>query len=64
MLKRLSEVTQKFSTAVVDNRILKADIETLRTKVHTFYSFIFCKPFKFMILSVFIRDMFFALITL
>ncbi|CAN6978214.1 unnamed protein product [Brassica oleracea var. botrytis] len=33
MLKRLSEVTQKFSTAVVDNRILKADIETLRTKV-------------------------------
>ncbi|KAG2296310.1 hypothetical protein Bca52824_042979 [Brassica carinata] len=33
LLKRLSDVNQKFSTAVVDNRILKADIETLRTKV-------------------------------
>ncbi|KAF8093072.1 hypothetical protein N665_0392s0041 [Sinapis alba] len=33
LLKRLSDVNQKLSTAVVDNRILKADIETLRTKV-------------------------------
>lgn len=38
MLKHLSEVTQKFSTAVVDNRILKADIETLRTKVHIHFA--------------------------
>ena len=46
MLKRLSEVTQKFSTAVVDNRILKADIETLRTKVHTFCSFYLLQAFQ------------------
>ncbi|KAJ0262325.1 Basic-leucine zipper domain-containing protein [Hirschfeldia incana] len=33
LLKRLGDMNQKFNNAVVDNRVLKADIETLRTKV-------------------------------
>ncbi|XP_019056989.1 PREDICTED: basic leucine zipper 25-like [Tarenaya hassleriana] len=33
LLKRLSDMNNKYDTAAVDNRILKADIETLRTKV-------------------------------
>ncbi|XP_031400849.1 light-inducible protein CPRF2 isoform X2 [Punica granatum] len=33
LLKRLTDVNQKYDEASVDNRILKADIETLRTKV-------------------------------
>ncbi|XP_042473620.1 light-inducible protein CPRF2-like isoform X1 [Zingiber officinale] len=33
LLKRLTDINQKFSVAAVDNRILKADVETLRAKV-------------------------------
>ncbi|KAK4775876.1 hypothetical protein SAY87_023837 [Trapa incisa] len=33
LLKRLSNVSQKFNEAAVDNRVLKADVETLRAKV-------------------------------
>ncbi|KAJ6797087.1 light-inducible protein CPRF2-like [Iris pallida] len=33
LLKRLTEVNQKYNEAAVDNRILKADVETLRAKV-------------------------------
>ncbi|XP_057439504.1 light-inducible protein CPRF2-like isoform X2 [Lotus japonicus] len=33
LLKRLTDVSQKFSNAAVDNRVLKADVETLRAKV-------------------------------
>ncbi|XP_034690669.1 light-inducible protein CPRF2-like isoform X2 [Vitis riparia] len=33
LLKRLTDVNQKFNEAAVDNRVLKADVETLRTKV-------------------------------
>lgn len=33
LLKRLTDVTQKFNNSAVDNRILKADVETLRAKV-------------------------------
>jgi hypothetical protein len=33
LLKRLSDVTTKYSEAAVDNRVLKADVETLRAKV-------------------------------
>ena len=33
LLKRLTDINQKYSEASVDNRILKADVETLRAKV-------------------------------
>ncbi|XP_030959722.1 light-inducible protein CPRF2-like isoform X3 [Quercus lobata] len=33
LLKRLTEINQKYSDAAVDNRVLKADVETLRAKV-------------------------------
>ncbi|KAJ1701215.1 hypothetical protein LUZ63_000994 [Rhynchospora breviuscula] len=33
LLKRLSDINQKYSDAAVDNRVLKADVETLRAKV-------------------------------
>ncbi|XP_061340441.1 light-inducible protein CPRF2 isoform X2 [Gastrolobium bilobum] len=33
LLKRLTDVRQKYSDAAVDNRVLKADVETLRAKV-------------------------------
>ncbi|KAH1037436.1 hypothetical protein GLYMA_20G224500v4 [Glycine max] len=33
LLKRLTDVSQKYSDSAVDNRVLKADVETLRTKV-------------------------------
>ncbi|CAO2833010.1 unnamed protein product [Amaranthus hypochondriacus] len=33
LLKRLTDVSQKFNDAAVDNRVLKADVETLRAKV-------------------------------
>ncbi|XP_041018491.1 light-inducible protein CPRF2-like [Juglans microcarpa x Juglans regia] len=33
LLKRLAEITQKYNEAAVDNRVLKADVETLRAKV-------------------------------
>lgn len=33
LLKRLTDLNQKYNTASVDNRILKADVETLRAKV-------------------------------
>lgn len=33
LLKRLSDVSQKYNEAAVDNRVLKADVETLRAKV-------------------------------
>ncbi|KAF8401784.1 hypothetical protein HHK36_012730 [Tetracentron sinense] len=33
LLKRLTDISQKYSAAAVDNRILKADVETLRAKV-------------------------------
>ncbi|KAK7285129.1 hypothetical protein RJT34_19889 [Clitoria ternatea] len=33
LLKRLTDVNQKFNDAAVDNRVLKADVETLRAKV-------------------------------
>ncbi|KAG7970124.1 hypothetical protein I3843_07G065500 [Carya illinoinensis] len=33
LLKRLTEITQKYNEAAVDNRVLKADVETLRAKV-------------------------------
>ncbi|ESW16821.1 hypothetical protein PHAVU_007G187400 [Phaseolus vulgaris] len=33
LLKRLTDVSQKYSESAVDNRVLKADVETLRAKV-------------------------------
>nr|GMC91786.1 light-inducible protein CPRF2 [Ipomoea batatas] len=33
LLKRLTDINQKFNEAAVDNRVLKADVETLRAKV-------------------------------
>ncbi|PKA63322.1 Light-inducible protein CPRF2 [Apostasia shenzhenica] len=33
LLKRLTDINQKYTEAAVDNRILKADVETLRAKV-------------------------------
>ncbi|XP_058105450.1 light-inducible protein CPRF2-like [Magnolia sinica] len=33
LLKRLADISQKYNEASVDNRILKADVETLRAKV-------------------------------
>ncbi|CAK8544778.1 unnamed protein product [Lathyrus sativus] len=33
LLKNLTDVTQKYNDSAVDNRILKADVETLRAKV-------------------------------
>ncbi|NP_001312947.1 light-inducible protein CPRF2-like [Nicotiana tabacum] len=33
LLKRLTDISQKYNEAAVDNRVLKADVETLRTKV-------------------------------
>ena len=33
MLKRVADISQKYNEAAVDNRVLKADIETLRAKV-------------------------------
>ncbi|XP_029126966.1 light-inducible protein CPRF2 [Cajanus cajan] len=33
LLKRLTDVSQKYGDAAVDNRVLKADVETLRAKV-------------------------------
>ncbi|RCV40459.1 hypothetical protein SETIT_9G055600v2 [Setaria italica] len=33
LLRRLADVNQKFNEAAVDNRVLKADVETLRAKV-------------------------------
>lgn len=36
LLRRLADVNQKFNEAAVDNRVLKADVETLRAKVRCF----------------------------
>ncbi|KAH7543244.1 hypothetical protein FEM48_Zijuj02G0164000 [Ziziphus jujuba var. spinosa] len=33
LLKRLTDISQKYNDAAVDNRVLKADVETLRAKV-------------------------------
>ncbi|KAH7351582.1 hypothetical protein KP509_19G004100 [Ceratopteris richardii] len=33
LFKQLNEITQKFNTALVDNRVLKSDVEALRIKV-------------------------------
>lgn len=38
LLKGLTDMNQKYDEAAVNNRILKADIETLRAKVCYFYS--------------------------
>ncbi|XP_059432710.1 light-inducible protein CPRF2 isoform X3 [Corylus avellana] len=42
LLKRLTEVNQKYEGSGVDNRILKADIETLRAKLKGKHLFYFC----------------------
>lgn len=39
LLKQLTDINHKFDEASVDNRILKADIETLRAKVFPIVSF-------------------------
>ena len=33
LLKRLTDISTKYNEAAVDNRVLKADVETLRAKV-------------------------------
>lgn len=33
LLKRLTDINQKYNESAVDNRVLKADVETLRAKV-------------------------------
>lgn len=33
LLKRLTDISQKYNDAAVDNRVLKADVETMRAKV-------------------------------
>jgi len=33
LMKRLSDVSQKYNDSVVDNRILNADFETIKAKV-------------------------------
>lgn len=35
-MKRLTDISQKHNEAAVDNRVLKADVETLRAKVGYF----------------------------
>jgi hypothetical protein len=40
LLRRLADVNQKFNDAAVDNRVLKADVETLRAKVCFWFFFI------------------------
>ncbi|MCH99161.1 light-inducible protein CPRF2-like, partial [Trifolium medium] len=32
LVKRLTDVNQKYTDSAVDNRVLKADVETLRAK--------------------------------
>jgi hypothetical protein len=39
LIRRLADVNQKYNGAAVDNRVLKADVETLRAKV---CSYIIC----------------------
>lgn len=34
LLKRLTDISHKYNEAAVDNRVLKADVETLRAKVN------------------------------
>lgn len=41
LLKRLTDISQKYNEAAVDNRVLKADVETLRAKVGVYQNF--CK---------------------
>lgn len=45
LLKRLTDLNQKFDESAVDNRILKADIETLRARVRHY-----CLHFHFKVL--------------
>lgn len=33
LLKRFGDISQKYNEAAVNNRVLKADLETLRAKV-------------------------------
>lgn len=33
LLKQLTDISQKYNESAVDNRVLKADVETLRAKV-------------------------------
>jgi len=33
LLKSLTDISQKYNESAVDNRVLKADVETLRAKV-------------------------------
>jgi hypothetical protein len=36
LMRRLAEVSERYTNVVVDNRVLKANVETLETKVcHT-----------------------------
>ena len=44
LLKRLTDINQKYNEAAVDNRILKADVETLRAKVTLINSDCVCAP--------------------
>ncbi|KAG6538530.1 hypothetical protein ZIOFF_003654 [Zingiber officinale] len=43
LLKRLANINQKYNEAAVDNRILKANVETLRAKAKSYLSFTFVK---------------------
>ena len=42
LLRRLADVNQKYNGAAVDNRVLKADVETLRAKVCSFIICLLC----------------------
>lgn len=47
LLKRLADINQKYNEAAVDNRILKANVETLRAKAICYLSFTFVLPQNF-----------------
>jgi len=42
LVKRLTDVNQKYTDSAVDNRVLKADVETLRAKVKPCFMYLHC----------------------
>ncbi|XP_060218186.1 light-inducible protein CPRF2 isoform X2 [Lycium barbarum] len=48
LLKRLTDISQKYNEAAVDNRVLKADVETMRAKGRKKLDHCWCFLFKIM----------------
>ncbi|ONK67451.1 uncharacterized protein A4U43_C05F200 [Asparagus officinalis] len=59
LLKRLTDINQKYNEASVDNRILKADVETLRAKILTRHPY---KPLTSRIVSPLLSSRFFVVV--